>query len=165
MTENLRTVSIGEMVVSDVPEDVLIAYGLGSCVAVCLYDPDVRVGGMLHALLPSASAASRVDGTPTKYVNQGVPLLVDSLLRRGAKLHRLVVRLAGGAQVLAIPGAGQPLNIGERNVRAAEVALEALGLRIRARATGGNAGRTVKLYLSDGRVTVKSLGEPERVLE
>ena len=165
MAENLRAVSIGEMVVSDVPEDVLIAYGLGSCVAVCLYDPVVKVGGMLHALLPSASAADRVDGTPAKYVDQGVPLLVNSVLQRGAKLRRLVVRLAGGAQVLSIPGFHQSMNIGERNVRAAEAALEALGLRIQAQATGGNAGRTVKLYVANGQVTVKSLGQPERPLE
>ncbi len=164
MAENLRTVSIGEIVVSDVPEDVLIAYGLGSCVAVCLYDPVARVGGMLHALLPSTSAANRVDGTPAKYVDQGVPLLVDSVLQRGGLLSRLAVWLAGGGQVLSIPGFDQALNIGERNVLAAEAALRALGLRIQARATGGQVGRTVKLYVANGRVTVKTLGQPEQVL-
>ena len=165
MAENLRTVSIGELIVSSAPEDVLIAYGLGSCVAVCVYDPVARVGGMLHALLPSASAANQADGTPAKYVDQGVPLLVDSILQHGAQRRRLVVRLAGGAQVLTIPGMDGALDIGKRNVRAAEETLQALGLRIHAQATGGNAGRTVKLYVANGQVTVKSLGQPEQLLE
>ena len=164
MSENLCAVAIGEMVVSDVPDDVLIAYGLGSCVAVCLYDPVARVGGMLHALLPTAPNGNEANDKHTKFVDQGVPLLVNVLVQSGARRTRLIARLCGGAQVLSAPGFNNSLDIGERNVLAAEAALQAAGLRVQAQATGGHVGRTVKLYIASGQVTARSLGKTEQAL-
>ncbi len=190
MAENLRAVSIGEMIVSDTPDEVLVAYGLGSCVAVCLYDPTIQVGGMLHALLPNApappppcppnfggskggggaagqgggGAGGRTDGNLTKFVDPGVPLLIDSILQLGASRSQLIAHLCGGAQMLSAPGFNNSLNIGERNVLAAESALRVAGLRIQGRATGGRTGRTVRLYIASGQVTVKSMGQGEQPL-
>ena len=164
MSENLRAVAIGEMVVSDVPDDVLIAYGLGSCVAVCLYDPVARVGGMLHALLPAAFDGNRPKDKHTKFVDRGVPLLINALMQAGARRTRLIAQLCGGAQVLSVPGFNSSLDIGERNVLAAEATLQAAGLPVRAQATGGHIGRTVKLYIASGQVTARSLGKTEQLL-
>lgn len=164
MTENLRSVPIGELAVSTDPGEVLVAYGIGSCVAICLYDPETQVSGMLHALLPSAPRGKKNPGKPTKFVDQGVPLLVEALQRFGAKPNRLVAHLCGGAQVLSAAGFDGALNIGDRNVRAADAALKTAGLRIKAKAIGGRAGRTVKFYTADGKVTVRSRGQDENVL-
>lgn len=164
------SVTIGSLVISENPDEVLVAYGLGSCVAVCLYDTRARVGGMLHALLPSAARVPASNGhgvppedTPAKFVDRGVPLLLEGLLARGAKRHQVAAYLCGGAQLLDIPG-DDGLSIGERNIAAAEQALAAAGLKIRARATGGAHGRTVRLYIATGEVTLRSLGSPEQVL-
>ena len=92
------------MVVSADPNDVLVVFGLGSCVVVCLYDPVVRVGSMLHALLPNRPDSNNVNGRPTKYVDEGVPLLIDSLVALGAKPARLRAYLCGGAQMIIKPG-------------------------------------------------------------
>jgi chemotaxis protein CheD len=167
MADNMRAVPIGEIIVSDAAEDVLVAYGLGSCVAVCLYDPAAQVGGMLHALLPSAPSHNGNNPTPSaKFVDQGTPLLVESLLRLGARRTRLIAQLCGGAQVLSAPSFDDGvLNIGQRNVLAAEAALRAARLRIHAQDTGGCSGRTVKLHVANGRVTVKSLGLGEQALQ
>ena len=166
VSENIRAVSIGEIIASDAPDDVLVAYGLGSCVAICLYDPVVRVGGMLHALLPTAlNEGNRGDNNPVKYVDRGTPLLVGSLLKLGARRGRLIGYLCGGAQVLTALDLSDFLNIGERNVRAAESALSAENIHIRARSTGGYSGRTVRLYVSDGRVTAKSLEHGEQTID
>jgi chemotaxis protein CheD len=171
--ENVRAVPIGEIVVSDTAEDVLVAYGLGSCVAICLYDPVARVGGMLHALLPAAPNTperNRRHPAPAapsaKFVDQGVSLLIESLLKLGARRTRLTTQLCGGAQVLSAPGFEEEsaLNIGERNLQAAESALKAASIRVSAQDTGGRIGRTVRLYMANGRVTVKSLGRGEQVL-
>ena len=166
MADNTRAVPIGEIVVSDAAEDVLVAYGLGSCVAVCLYDPVAQVGGMLHALLPSAPNNNGNSPTPSaKFVDQGMPLLIESLLKQGARRNRLIAKLCGGARVLSAPGFDDGvLNIGERNVQAAEAALGAAGLRIQAQDTGGRLGRTVKFHVANGRVTVRNLGQSERAL-
>jgi len=174
VAENLRVVYIGEMVVSDARDDVLVAYGLGSCLAVCLYDPFAKVGGMLHALLPTmpnGEPATRVSspptgshGKPTKYLDQGVPLLIEALVKLGARRIYLTAKLCGGSQMLSRIGANNHLNIGELNVLAAEAVLHAAHIRIQARATGGHSGRTVKLYLANGLVMVKTLYEGEQVL-
>ncbi|MEE8390222.1 MAG: chemotaxis protein CheD [Anaerolineae bacterium] len=166
MTENVRSVGIGEIVASDAPDDVLVAYGLGSCVAICLHDPVARVGGMLHALLPAVPNGNLNVGNPVKFVDLGTPLLLKALLELGARRTRLVAQLCGGAQALLAPGFEDDdlLSIGERNVIAAETALRAAGLGIRTQATGGRIGRTVRLYIADGQVAVKSLGQDVQVM-
>jgi len=165
VTENIHSVAIGKIVASDAPNDVLVAYGIGSCVAVCLYDPTARVGGVLHALLPTVPGEnSRNNGNPAKFVDQGMPLLVEALLKLGARRSRLIAYLCGGARVLSALDLDDFLNIGERNVLAAESALQSERIRVRARATGGRIGRTVRLYVADGRVTVKSLKHGEQTL-
>ncbi len=164
MTENLRPVFIGQMIASDVPDDVLVAYGLGSCVAICLYDPVARVGGMAHALLPTVRSGRVTEDTPSKFVDQGVPLLVHSLLKLGAKRFRLSACICGGAQMLSGASPNGQLNIGKHNVLAAEAALRAVNIRIRGHDTFGRFGRTVKLYLANGQITVRTLEQGERVL-
>jgi chemotaxis protein CheD len=164
LAEIVRAVSIGEITVSDHADEVLVAYGLGSCVAICLYDPVVGVGGMQHALLPSAPKTNGANNNSAKYVDKGLPLLIESLLRLGAAPARLVVNMCGGAQVLTIPGFGNEMNIGQRNVQAADAILQAAGLRVKARDTGGHNGRTVRFYISSGQITVKTLGQGEQVL-
>jgi chemotaxis protein CheD len=164
MTDNLRAVPIGEIVASRALDDVLVAYGVGSCVAICLYDPVAQVGGMLHALLPSAPDKDRNTGKPAKFVDRGTQQLVKELQELGAKPRRLIAQLCGGAQVLNTPGFNGALNIGERNILAAQMALEAAGLRVQAQDTGGHIGRTVRFYIADGRVTLRSLGRRERLL-
>jgi chemotaxis protein CheD len=172
LTENARMVAIGEIVVSENPGDVLVAYGLGSCVAVCLYDPVQGVGGMLHSLLPATPQSrtaqgqkNQAPGSPAKFVDQGVPLLVEMLLHKGAKRAQLFAQLCGGAQVLSAPGYKDSLKIGERNILAAATALQMEGVPIRGQATGGHAGRTAKLYIADGQVTVRVVGENEQALQ
>ena len=161
LVENLRSVPIGGIVVSDNPQDVLVAYGVGSCVAICLYDPDIGVGGMLHALLPAAST-EKARAHPAKFVDQGLPLLINALQGLGGEPSRMVAQLCGGAQVLDTPGFDKKLlSIGERNVRAAVKGLEVAGVRQNGRATGGKVGRTVRLYIADGQVTLRSLGQGE----
>ncbi len=63
--------------------DVLVTVGLGSCVAILLYDPDARVGGLAHILLPS-QALSRTDQNAAKFPQTAIPHLLDLMAREGA---------------------------------------------------------------------------------
>jgi chemotaxis protein CheD len=164
MTDKLRPVPIGEIMTSDNPDEVLVVYGLGSCVVICLYDPVIQVGGILHALLPGLAWSNNSTNKPAKFVDRGIPVLIDALVALGAKSNRLTAQLCGGARMINDPGFNNTLNIGRRNVQAAQTALHAAGLELKAKAIGGRAGRTVKLYIADGRVTIKTLGQAERVL-
>jgi len=154
-------VGLGEIKISRQPTDILVAYGLGSCVGVSVYDPFAHVAGLLHAVLPEH--LNNAENT-AKYVDTGITELLASVERAGALRLRLTVRLAGGAHMLNAPGFKQALNIGERNVAAALATLAALNLKVAAQDVGGNLGRTVRLYVGTGRLTVRAMGSPERDL-
>ncbi len=163
--KNLRPISISEMVVSVDPNDVLVIYGLGSCVAVCLYDPVVGAGGMLHALLPTSVRQNSIGLNRAKFVDQGISLLIDSLVDLGAKPKRLIAKLSGGARiVVTTPSFNESFYIGRRNVKMAESTLQAAGVKVTARAIGGSVGRTIKFYIADGRVTIRTLKHKKETL-
>lgn len=164
MANNVRSVSIGQIVVSKSVNDVLVAYGLGSCVAVSFYDPNAKVAGMLHALLPSASGNGSAPDNPAKFVELGVPLLLDEVKKMGALKNRIIVRICGGAHMLSAPGLSNTLNIGNRNVEMAKETLKKMGFILKAEDTGGNAGRTAKLHVVNGDMTIRTMGQKERPL-
>ena len=144
-------------------QDVLVTVGLGSCVAVLLYDSVTRVGGMAHILLPSP-ALSRADHNPAKVPQTAIPHLVDLMAREGASPRRLTGRLVGGASMFATLAAPGTIQMGERNVVACRQVLHAQGIPLTGEAVGGDYGRTVKLRMSDGQVEVHTVAHGVRTL-
>ena len=139
-----------------VAEDVLVTVGLGSCVAIVLYDAGARVGGLAHVLLPSPALA-REDGNPARFPQSAVPRMLELMRADGARAERITARLAGGASMfsaLAPPGTVQ---MGERNLVAARQALSVHGVPLVGEAVGGDFGRTVRLRVGDGRVEVSTV--------
>lgn len=131
----------------------LVTSGLGSCVAVSVYDPGSDAGGLLHAMLPAApDPANSVVDTPGKYVDSGFGELLGDLERRGADRSALKAKLVGGSSMLDI-SVGEA--VGERNVEAAERALDDADVPLVAAETGGNAGRSVAFCPASGDVTVE----------
>ena len=142
---------------------VIVTLGLGSCVAIMLHDPQAGAGAMAHILLPSRSLA-RDAANPAKFPETAVPLLVQRLTELGAEPRRLIAKLAGGASMfsqLMTPGTVQ---MGERNVVAARDVLRRAGIPVMREAVGGGAGRSVRFYVADGRVEVRSVGSDAVVL-
>jgi chemotaxis protein CheD len=142
---------------------VITTIGLGSCVAIVLYDAVAHVGGLAHVLLPS-EAMSRDRSNPAKFPGTVVPLLVEEMRKRGAVPERLRAKIVGGASMFGnlVPSGG--INIGERNVVASREVLGAAHIPIVAEDTGSDYGRTVYFHLDDGRVEVRSLRRGSRVL-
>jgi chemotaxis protein CheD len=137
-------------------DDVLVTIGLGSCVAVMLHDPVARVGGLAHVLLPSP-ALGRKDDSAAKFPQTAVPKLLELMTQLGANTRRVSARLAGGASMFAALAAPGTIQMGERNTVACRQVLIQLGVPIAGQATGGDYGRTVKLWVADGRVEVSSV--------
>jgi chemotaxis protein CheD len=156
------SVGLGELRVSRDPRACLVAHGLGSCVGVCAYDPVARVGALLHAMLPEHNGQAPAQAT--KYVDSGIQHMLNELAGQGAARHRLVVHLTGGAHMLTAPGFKNTLDIGARNAEMARAVLQREGLQVAGVDTGGHWGRTVRLYVDDGKVTVRSVGRGEREL-
>jgi chemotaxis protein CheD len=136
-----------------VADDVLITQGLGSCVAILLYDAEARIGGMAHILLPSP-ALSRVDANPAKFPQSAIPRLLELMAADGAQPARVSARLAGGASMFAALAPPGTIHMGERNLVAARQVLHTHGVPLVGEAVGGDFGRTVRLIVNDGRVEV-----------
>jgi len=148
-----QVVGISDCKISWDPGDLLVTYALGSCIAVALYDQIDEVGGLLHYMLPdSAEDASKAQQNPFMFADTGIPRLIAGVQSKGAQAARLVVRLAGGAQVLDSQGTFQ---IGKRNYLAARRILWKAGILIAAEAVGGEVSRTTRLEIATGRMWVR----------
>ncbi|HEX71964.1 MAG TPA: chemotaxis protein CheD, partial [Candidatus Hydrogenedentes bacterium] len=118
----LHTVGILEMKVSDNPEDVIITHSLGSCIGLSLYDPEPRIGGLVHCMLPlSEIDPERARQYPCMFVDTGIPLLIQGMLGMGAEKARLIAKAAGAASLL---DAAKLFCIGERNLAALRSTLQ-----------------------------------------
>jgi chemotaxis protein CheD len=85
-------VGVGDMKVSNDPESILITYSLGSCIALAIYDPVVKVGGLLHYMLPDSSLdESKARKNPYMFGNTGIPVLFKETYKFGAKKNRLKI--------------------------------------------------------------------------
>jgi chemotaxis protein CheD len=145
-------IGIGEFTVTTNPGAEIVTHALGSCVAVCLWDPVSRVAGMLHFLLPEATLnPERAARQPATFADTGIPLLFQAAYRAGAVKSRLRVQLLGGA---AITGGPVGLDVGRRNGLAAKKLLWQNGVLVKGEALGGTDSRTVSLCAADGRVVV-----------
>lgn len=149
-------VNISDMKLSTNPWDVIVTYSLGSCLGVVAYDPKVRVGGLVHCLLPNASAArDKARKNPFMFVNTGVAMMVRQLMENGAEKERLIFKAAGGANMRN----DTLFNTGLRNFQALEKLLSRNHVKLAASDVGGTIPRTLFLHLETGRVVVRSFGE------
>ncbi len=150
------TVGIADCRVSNDPNHLLVTHGLGSCIAVAVYDPAAKVAGLLHFLLSDSKAAGEnARWNPHKYADTGIPDLFHSAYARGAVKGRMIVRLVGGAQVLDPNGV---FNIGKKNHAACRRILWSAGVLIHAEEVGGTISRTVRLEVASGRLLWSSGG-------
>jgi chemotaxis protein CheD len=144
-------------------DQILVTIGLGSCVAILLHDPAAKVGGLAHVLLPSP-ALSRKDDNPAKFPQTAVPRLLELMAQHGASSRRVTARLAGGASMFAALAAPGTIQMGERNLVASRQSLRQHGVALVGEATGGDYGRTVKMWVADGRVEISSVSHGTQTL-
>ncbi len=152
---NLRRIGIGEHLVSGRSMDILVTYGLGSCVAVLLHDARRKVGGMIHCMLPlSTDNRERAQDKPALFVDTGVPMLLRGLEKRGCLQSDIRARLCGGGAMMH-----DLFNIGAKNIAAARAQLHALQIPIDLEDVGGAYSRTVFMQVGSGAAIIKSLGQ------
>lgn len=125
---------------------------LGSCVGICVYERNKKIGGLAHILLPEAIP----DGNPEKYANTAIPMMIDLLLKQGCKKEFMSAKIAGGSSMFKF-SQGNPLGlIGDRNIEAVKKALALKGVPILCEDMGGSLGRVIDFFLDDGHLRVKS---------
>jgi len=149
-------VGISDLRVSNVRMDCLVTYALGSCIAVAVYDPLVKVGGLLHYMLPDSMLDSeKAREHPGMFADTGIPLLFKSCYKLGAEKKRMVIKVAGGARIM------DDMNyfrIGQKNLTALRRIFWKNNVLIDAEDTGENFNRTVRLEIATGKFLIKGLG-------
>lgn len=150
-------VNIADMKISGNHDELLVTYSLGSCVAVVLYEPNKKVGGMIHIMLPESNIEKdRVNMNPYKFVDTGVPALFKELFKLGCKRNDIIVKVLGGSNVM---DKNKFFNIGERNYVAVRKILWKNNIMIKKEDVGGHKSRTVRLDIETGRLKVNSGSE------
>jgi chemotaxis protein CheD len=146
-------VGLGELAVSDRQADVIKTYGLGSCIAVVIYDRTRSLGGLLHVVYPESSVnPRRANDQPAYFADTGVPLLLTKMGLPGTANRRdILVRLTGGANMMDAEGR---FNIGKRNLLAVKRELWKAGLGVYAEDSGGTMSRTAWIDIESGEMTV-----------
>lgn len=153
------TVGVADMVVSADASSIIVTHALGSCLGISVYDPQAKVGGLLHVMLPlSTIDAQKAVAQPLMFVDTGVPRLFMECYRLGAEKKRLKVCVAGGARVNCKEDGGDFFQIGKRNITVLRKLLWKNGVLIDAEETGGGCSRTMSLELATGRVLLRSEG-------
>ncbi|WP_232539885.1 chemotaxis protein CheD [Azohydromonas aeria] len=126
---------------------------LGSCVAITLWHPVRRLGGMCHFVLPSRKrpAAAPLDG---RYGDEAVQRLLALLARHGTRPQEYVAHLYGGADTLPDTGGVKP-NIGERNIELGWTLIDRHGFQLEGVDVGDQVPRIVTLTLASGEVQMR----------
>lgn len=149
-------VGISDLKVSSNPADSMVTYALGSCIAVAVYDPAAKVGGLLHYMLPDSTLdAAKAKETPAMFADTGIPLLFKSCYKLGADRKRMVVKVAGGASIL---DESNFFRIGQKNIMAMRKLFWSNNVLIDAEDTGENFNRTVRIDLGTGKFYIKRAG-------
>lgn len=157
----MKTINVGiaDMKLTNDPEAELVTYGLGSCIGITLYDPVAKVGGILHFMLPFYQMDPRKAAiNPWIFADTGIPEFLRRAYRYGAEKGRLLLKAAGGAQMLDENGF---FRIGKNNIEMMHKIMKQENLIIQAEDIGGFLCRSLYLEVGTGKVWVKSPGSKE----
>lgn len=146
-----------------VSPDAVTTLGLGSCCGIAIRDPQTKIGGLAHIMLPDSTQIKDNKNIP-KFADTGIEELVKQMVAKGANKSRMVAKIAGGAQMFAFQSNNTLMRVGERNVAASKKKLQELKIPILAEDTGLNYGRTVVFYPETGDYIIRSVGKPEKVI-
>ena len=149
-------VGIADAAIATSP-DRLITIGLGSCIGIAFYDDMVRVGGLLHIMLPDSTQFAKVTN-PLKFADLGIPKVIEDLKRRGANVNRLTAKISGGASMFNFSDKSMIMDIGNRNSIAVKSTLSKLNIKLIGEDVGGSKGRTMILNTINGTVQIRTVG-------
>ncbi len=155
--KNKVKIHIGDFYSNKIP--TVISTLLGSCVAACLFDPIMRVGGMNHILMPGNGNVKKNTSASARYGINAMELLINDVMKHGGYRHHLVAKIFGGANLLpTIPIANR---VGWQNIAFVEEFLQREGIRIISRDVGGTVGRKIYFHSDTGDVFLKRVSSTQ----
>ena len=161
MSDSIK-IGIADMNIVKAPGS-LMTIGLGSCVGIAIRDKSLKIGGLVHVMLPDSSAV-RSNSNIAKFADTGIPELVRLLEKQGCSKLRMEAKIAGGAQMFSFQNKNEMLGIGAKNVEASKKALRLMGIRLVAEDCGDNYGRTVIFEPETGKYEIRAVGKETKFI-
>ena len=156
------TVGMGEVKTAEYP-DSLVAYGIGSCVVIFIYDSRTKKGGCAHVVLPDSHGLDHEKINMGKFCDTAVPLLFGALSQKNVRKSNLWAKIIGGAEMFP-PTEDFSNSVGQYNAQAAKEALKKIGIPIIAEDIGGSRGRTIEFDINSGVARISVIGEEVKEL-
>ena len=140
---------------------MLVTYALGSCIGICLHDPALKMGALVHIMLPVNMETGRKN--PMKYADTGIRDTLKEMEAKGASRSRITAKIAGGAMMFK-EGTGSLGNIGQRNIESVKLNLKKEGIRLLKEDVGGSVARTLLFDVSSGLACIRCYGRQELII-
>ena len=154
------TIGIADMKMAK-GEGMLVTYALGSCIGICLHDPAIKLGALIHIMLPLNMEAGRKN--TMKYADTGIKETLKQMEAMGASRARITAKIAGGAKMFEDSG-GSLGSIGQRNIESVRMNLKKEGVRLLKEDVGGAVARTLLFDVNSGLGCVRCYGRPELII-
>ncbi len=147
------------------PENMtLVTYGLGSCVGVTIYDPEKKLGGLAHVMLPTAEVSKSKDIKKGKYADTAIREMISQLIMAGGDIINFQAKIFGGAKMFSFETEKEGMDIGKRNIAAVKDELKKQRIPLLGEMVGEDYGRTIEFEVSSGKVKVISINKPIVIL-
>lgn len=160
MVDNKITIGIADMKMAK-GEGMLVTYALGSCIGICLHDPALKLGALIHIMLPVNMEAGRKN--TMKYADTGIRETLKQMEAMGASRSRITAKIAGGAMMFK-DCTGSMGNIGQRNIESVKLNLRKEGIHLLKEDVGGSVARTLLFDVNSGLGCVRCYGRPELII-
>ena len=157
--ESKITIGIADMKMAQ-SSGMLITYALGSCIGICLYDQKIKLGALIHIMLPLNMEPGRKN--TMKYADTGIRETLKMMEAKGASRSRITAKIAGGAKMFEMKG-GSLSNIGQRNIESVHNTLKREGIKLLQEDVGGTVARTLLFDVGTGLGCVRCYGKPEHI--
>ena len=157
--ESKITIGIADMKMAQ-NSGMLVTYALGSCIGICLYDQKIKLGALIHIMLPLNMEPGRKN--TMKYADTGIRETLKMMEAKGASRSRITAKIAGGAKMFEIKG-GSLSNIGQRNIESVHNTLRREGVKLLQEDVGGTVARTLLFDVGTGLGCVRCYGKPEYI--
>lgn len=153
------TVKISDCKITNSQDDIIVTHGLGSCIGLVLYEPKLKIAGMLHYMLPLAGKNIKEPKfNPYQYGDSGIQVMIKKMEQLGCTRSHLKVIMAGGAAINA-QESGDFFAIGKRNHTVARKVFWKLQMLITNEHTGGNISRSMYFDMKSGTCWFTSKGQ------
>lgn len=147
-------IGMGKLYIAEAPA-VLTTNGIGSCVAVCIWSQNIKMGALAHIMLPKRpeSLMTQLSEDDFRYGDIAIQAMVRELEEKGVPRSQMQAKIVGGANMF--PGIqARSQKMGEKNIEAVKLTLSEMKIPIAADEIGGSVGRAISFDISNGIVTI-----------